>query len=206
MPVNNGTVNKIKYICLIILKKSTMEQKSTFWKSAATYGLYLGIAVVLYSVILYVTGQTQNKTLGYFSFLIYVIGIVLVQINYRNRDLHGSITYGQAVGFGVAVMLFAGIIASLYNLIIFKIDPGLIEQIKAVQEEAMLKKGMSQDQVDAAMSITSKMMSPGWISISGLLGSVIIGTLISLITSIFVKRPPNEDDFTEVMEDVKTEE
>ena len=183
-----------------------MEEKSSFWKSAMVYGLYLGIAITFYSVILYVAGQSQNKSLGYVSFLLYAIGIVIVQINYRNKELNGTISYGKAVGMGVAVMLFAGIISALYSLIIFKIDPGLIEQIKVMQEEAMLKRGMSQDQVDASMSIASKMMTPGFIAISGLFGSVLIGTIVSLITSIFVKKQPNEDVFEEAMEDVNTEE
>ncbi len=183
-----------------------MEQKSTFWKSAMIYGLYLGIAITLYSVILYVAGQSQNKSLGYISFLLYAVGILLVQINYRNKELNGSISYGQAVGFGVAVMLFAGIITALYNIIIFSIDPSLLTQIKAIQEEAMLKQGMSEDQIETAMGIASKMMTPGWIAISGLLVSVFMGTIISLITSIFVKKQTNEDAFEEAMEDIKTEE
>jgi vacuolar-type H+-ATPase subunit I/STV1 len=183
-----------------------MEEKSTFWKSAMIYGLYIGIIATLYSVVLYVVGQTQNKGLLSVMYLFYIVGIVLAQINYRNRDLNGNISYGQAVGFGTAVMLFGGIISALYTLIIFKIDPGLIEQIKTIQEEALLQKGLSEDQIEAAMSITSKMLTPGIMAISGLFGAVIIGTIISLITSIFVKKQPSEDAFDEAMEDVKTEE
>jgi len=183
-----------------------MEEKSTFWKSAMIYGLYLGIVVTLYSVILYVSGQTVNKSLGYVSFVLYAVGVVLAQINYRNKDLHGVISYGQAVGFGVAVMLFAGIITALYNIIIFKIDPSLIEQIKSMQEEAMLKQGLSEDQIEAAMSMTSKMMSPGILAISGLFSSVFMGTIISLVSAIFVKKQPNEDAFEDAMEEVKPEE
>jgi len=183
-----------------------MEQKSTFWKTAMIYGLYLGIAITLFSVILYVSGQTQNKTLGYLTFLLYAVGVLLAQINYRNHEQHGVISYGQSVGFGVAVILFAGIITALYNIIIFSIDPSLIDQIRIAQEEAMLKKGLTEDQIEASMGMVSKMMSPGIMAISGLIGSVFFGTIISLVTSIFVKRQPNEDSFDEAMEDVKTEE
>ncbi|MGE5428421.1 MAG: DUF4199 domain-containing protein [Methylococcaceae bacterium] len=183
-----------------------MEQKSTFWKTAALYGLYLGIALTLFYVILYVAGQTLNKTLALISYPLLAIGITMAQINYRDRELNGTISYGQSVGFGVALMFFVGIITTLYNLIIFKTDPSLIEQAKTMQEEAMLQKGMSEDQIEAAMSIASKMFTPGWMAIMGLFGSVLIGTIISLVTSIFVKRQPNIDAFDEAMEDVKTEE
>ena len=183
-----------------------MEEKSTLWKSAMVYGLYLGITITLFSVILYVSGQTQNKSLGYISFLLYAVGIVLAQIYYRNRELNGTITYGQSVGFGVAVMFFAGIITTLYNLIIFKIDPSLIEQIKILQEEAYLKNGMSEEMIERTMEMSAKMMTPGWMSIMGLFSSVLIGTIVSLVTSIFVKKQPNEDAFEEAMDDVKTDE
>lgn len=183
-----------------------MEQKSNFWKSAMIYGLYLGIFFTLYSVILYVLGQSQNKTLGYVSFPLYIIGIVIAQIQYRNREMNGAISYGQALGFGVAIMLFSGIISALYTLIIFNLDPSLVDQIKAAQEEAMLKKGLSEEQIEAAIAMSSKMMSPAWMSIMGLFGSVFMGTIISLITSIFVKKQASEDAFDEAMEEVKTEE
>jgi spore maturation protein SpmB len=183
-----------------------MEQKSTFWKSAMIYGLYIGIVLTLYSVILYVAGQSTNKSLGYASILIYAICIIIAQIHYRNNELNGTISYGRAVGFTVATMLFSGIITALYTLIIFKIDPGMIDQIKTVQEEAMLKQGLNEDQIEQAMSIASKMMTPGWISIMSILNGVIYGTIISLISSIFIKKQPNEDAFDEAMEDVKTEE
>lgn len=183
-----------------------MEQKSIFWKSAMIYGLYLGILVTLYSVILYVTGQTQNKTLSYLPIVIYAVGIVLAQINHRNHELNGIINYGQAFAFGVAVMLFSGIISALYSLIILKIDPSLIDQIKIAQEDAYLKNGMSEDQIEKMMEMSSKMMTPGIIAIMGLFGSVFIGTIVSLVTSIYVKKQPSMDAFDQAMEDVKTEE
>ncbi len=183
-----------------------MEQKSTFWRTAMIYGLYVGIFFTLYSVILYVTGQTQNKSLAFIAYPLYVVAIVLAQINYRNREMNGSLTYSQGVGFGIAVMFFSGMILTLYTLILFKIDPSLIDLIKADAEEKYMSSGMSEDQVEAAMSVASKMMTPGWMAIMGLLGSVISGLLISLVTSIFVKRLPGEDTFDEAMEEVNTEE
>ncbi|MFY9151521.1 MAG: DUF4199 domain-containing protein [Prolixibacteraceae bacterium] len=184
-----------------------MEQKSTFWRTAMIYGLYIGVVIMLFSVILYVTGQTQNTTLGYLSFLIYGAAIVVAQILYRNREMGGYITYSQALGFGVAIMLFSGIVTALYTIILYSfIDPTLVDQMKAMQEEAMLQKGMSEDQIEAAMAIASKMMTPAWMSIMGLLGSVFIGTIISLISSVFIKKQPNEDAFDEAMEEIKPED
>ena len=183
-----------------------MEQKSTFWRSAMVYGLYVGIALTLFSVILYVTGQTQNKVLGYLAIPIYIAAIAVSQINYRNRDLDGVMSYGQGVGFAAALMIFSGIITALYTLILYKIDPGLVEQIKNLQEQKMAAKGMSEDQIDAAMQVASKFMTPGIMAISSLFGSVIMGTVVGLVTSIFTQKKGNPDAFDDAMEEIKTEE
>ena len=184
-----------------------MVQKTTFWRTAMVYGLYLALVLTLFSVILYVSGLILNTKVGYISLVLMVVGIVLAQKYYRDKELNGTISYGQALGFGVAVMLFSGIITALYTIVLYTyVDPGLIQQAKTIQEEAMLQKGMSQDQIDATLSITSKFMTPGWMSIFGLLGSVISGTIVSLISSIFIKKVPDENDFEEAMEEVKTEE
>lgn len=183
-----------------------MEEKSTFWKSAMIYGLYLSLALVLFSVILYATGLILNQKLGYVSLILTVAGIIFAQITYRNKEMNGSISYGQAVGFGVAIMLFAGIVTALYTMILYSfVDPGLIDQMKTMQEQAMAQKGLSEEQIEQAMTITAKMMTPGWMSIMGLVGSIFSGLIVSLITSIFVKKQ-NDDAFDEAMEEIKTEE
>ena len=84
-----------------------MEEKSTFWKSAMVYGLYLALALTLFSVITYVAGLILNPKIGYVSIVLVIIGIVIAQINYRNKELNGTITYGQALGFGVANYMIA---------------------------------------------------------------------------------------------------
>jgi hypothetical protein len=75
-----------------------------------------------------------------------------------------------------------------------------------MQEEALQKKGMSDEQIEAGMAMTSKMMTPGIMAISALFGSVFIGTIISLVSAIFVKKQLSDDAFEEAMEEVKTEE
>lgn len=184
-----------------------MEEKSTFWQNAMTYGLYLGIAIVLFSVILYVFGQSLNPSLTWITYVIIAAGIFYSQLNYRNKDLNGYIKYSRALGFGIAVMLFAGIIQSLYTVILFKfIDPSLFDQIRVMQEETMLKQGLSEESIEAATDMMAKFQSPVLIAISGLFSFALLGFIISLITSIFVKKNDDGNAFEEAMEEVQKEE
>jgi hypothetical protein len=196
------------YICFkLLLNIAIMEKKSTFWQSAMTYGLYLGIALVLFNVILYVLGQNLNPALRWITYVLITAGIFYSQLNYRNRELNGYIQYSTALGFGVAVMLFAGIIQSLYTVILYKfIDPTILDQIRMIQEEAMLQKGLPEESIETATDMIAKFQSPVLMAISGLFSFALLGFIISLITSIFVKKNDEGNAFDEVMEEVKKEE
>jgi hypothetical protein len=184
-----------------------MEEKSTLWKSAMIYGLYFSIVIVLVSVIMYATGFMLNSKSAYINYLIFIVGILIAQIQYRNKELNGTITYGQAYGFGVAMMIFVGIVSALFTMVLYTfIDPSLIEQMKTGQEQEFIKKGLSDDQVEAAISMSSKFMTPTFLSISTFFGSIIGGAIIGLLTSIFVKKEANPDAFDKAMKDVNTAE
>jgi hypothetical protein len=183
-----------------------MEQKSTFWKSAMTYGIYLAAALIFYNVVLYVLGESMNKTLGLITWVIMAVGIYLCQKDYRDKELGGYIDYSKALGFGVAIMLFAGVLNALYTVVLMKIDPSLIDQIRIMQEEALMQQGMSDDQIEMASAMMSKLQSPLIIVVSSLFSFALIGFIISLITSIFIKQKADENAFDEAMEEVKSEE
>lgn len=184
-----------------------MENQSTFWRTAMTYGLYLGIVLVFYSVILYVLGENFNTTLSLFSYIIMVVGIYYAQRNYRNIELNGFINYSKALGFGISVMLFAGIISALYSVILMTfIDTTLIDQMKIMQEEIWIGMGYTDSQVEMMADSLSFFYKPLWLGISALFGSALIGLIISLITSIFVKKQDDEDAFEDAMSEIKSDE
>jgi len=184
-----------------------MEQKSTFWKSAMTAGLYLGIILILYNVILYITNQNLNTSLGLISYVILAAGVVYFQIQYRDHELGGFISYGTAFGYGVTLMAFSGIIQSLYTVVLIKfIDPGILDQIRIMQEEQMIKQGVSEEQIEMASKMMDAFRSPIIIAISGLFSFALLGVIISLISSIFVKKIDDENAFDEAMSDLKSEE
>ncbi len=182
-----------------------MEEKSTFWKSAMTYGLYLGIVAILYSVILYIANQNLNPALTWINFVILTVGLYLSQLAYRNRQLNGYISYSTALGFGVAVMLCSGIIQSVYTVILYKLDPSLLDQMRMMQEETMLKQGLPEESIEAATEMINKFQNPMLLAISGLFSFAFLGFIISLITSIFVKKKNDGSAFEDAMEEVKEE-
>jgi hypothetical protein len=171
------------------------NQKVSVWKANLNWGLILGLALVIYSAILYFSDNMFNKSLSYFSYLIIVIGLFLGIKAYRDNFLGGYITYGQTIGAGIIISLYASIISAVFTILLYKfIDPDLSQKLFAFTEQQMLDKGTPEDQVEMAMKITEKFLNPYFMAGFAILGSVVVGLIISLIEGIFLKKenPANE--------------
>ncbi len=171
-----------------------MEKKSSLFKSSLIPGVYLGIALILGSVIFYVTGNPFSKAASWLSYAIMIAGVVLAQLSYR-KSLGGAMTYGQALGCGVMVMVFASVISSIYSFLLFKvIDPSLQEQFRLFTEEQIISQGkVPEEQLDMAVNMATKFQTPVMMLVMGIFGGAFIGLIISLITSIFTQKKPLED-------------
>jgi hypothetical protein len=169
-----------------------METKVSVWKANLTNGVILGFIGVVFSLLLYFFDLMGNKSLSYASLLIEMVILYFMIKSYRDNFLNGYITYGKSVGAGVIIFLYATIISAIFTYILFKfIDPGLINKLLAISEEAIAKKGLPQQSVDAAMNMTRKMMTPEIMLISGLFGGMLGGTVASLLVSIFTRKEGN---------------
>ena len=172
-----------------------MEEKSaSIWKSTLTIGIYLAIALILVSVIFYVTGNPFSKVGQYLSYPIMIGGIILGQLAYK-KALGGTLTYGQAVGAGVLTMVFASVISGIYTYLLYSvIDPSLQEQMRIFTEEQMVAQGnVPEAQMEVALSWAAKFQTPAMMFVMSVVGGAFIGTIISLITSIFVKKNPSDE-------------
>ena len=169
-----------------------MEEKVNPWKSNLTNGLILGLAGVVYSLIMYFLNLSLNKSQGYVFMIIQIVLLYFLLKSYRDNFLHGQIPFGKSVGAGVIICLYYSAIMAVFTYILYTfIDTGLTAKQLAMTEDMMLKKGLPQDALDAAMAMQAKFMKPGIMSFFVLLGGVIWGTVLSLLVSIFVKKEGN---------------
>ena len=169
-----------------------MEQKISVWKANLTNGIILGLIGVVFTLILYFMDQLQNKSLSYSLLPINIIILYFMIKSYRDNYLQGYITYGQSVGAGVIIFLYSSIISVIFTYILYKyIDPGLINKLIALSEESLVKKGLPQESIDAGMAFSRKLLTPGFMLITGLLVGMFFGTIISLLISIFVRKEGN---------------
>jgi hypothetical protein len=169
-----------------------MDEKVSVWKANFNNGIILGLIGIVFTLVMYFLDLTFSKVPGYIFILAQIFILFYMIKSYRNTYLHGYITYGQSLGAGVIIFLYYSIITAIFTYILYKfIDTGLTAKMIAFAEETMAKRGLTQEQIDAGLSIQKKIMVPGIMAPLGILGSMLWGTIISLIVSIFTRKEGN---------------
>ena len=158
---------------------------------AMYYGLITGAAMVIFSLILYIAGLYMNRTLGYISFLILIGGMIWGTLEFRKLSPNGFMTYGKAFSSCFMIALFAAIISALYTFVFAEfINPNFSQEILDKAREGMMSSGqpMTDEQIDQAMTWTARFTTPVMMAIWGLITTVAISAVISLVVAIFLKK------------------
>ena len=170
-----------------------MEKKVSVWQATLNSGLILGMALVIYTLLLYFLDQTFNRALGLISILIIIIGLVLGVKSFRDDARGGIMSYGQGVGAGTIIGLYAGIIGAIFTYLLYTfIDPDLTGKLLTFTEERFIESGrVPEEMIDTIMEQQKKFMAPWIMSIGAVLNYVFFGVVVSLIASIFLKKEGN---------------
>lgn len=172
-----------------------MEQKpASMLKSSLTSGIYIGVALILISVIMYVAGVMFETWAQYISYPILLLGAIYAQITYR-KSLGGEMAYGKAVGVGVLALIFASVLSSIYAFLLYTvIDPELLDQVRIMTEQRLVEQGnIPEEQMDQVLEMSMRFQKPGIMAIMGIFGGALIGLIVSLITAIFTKKNPSDE-------------
>ncbi len=166
------------------------NQKSSFQASLIP-GVYLGIALIVFSIILYLLDVPYDSKLTWISYLIMAAGLFWAMISIRDNSLGGYLTYGQGFGIGFWTVFFSTILGTIFTYFYATmINPGIIEEILINSEEAILESSpdMSDEALEQALTMTEKFTTPVMLTVLTFVFSMIFGTILSLIIAIFAKR------------------
>jgi hypothetical protein len=160
-------------------------------KVAINNGLLLGVALVLFSLLMYVVGIPLDSKIQWTSYAIMIAGLVLGIKQWRDKYNGGFLAYGQAFSHGFLMTLFAGILTTIWVFLFFGvIAPGEIEKMMEAAEEKMYESqpNMSDEQIEMALKYSRMFMSPVWMAVWGFIGNVVVGAVLSAIIAIFMKK------------------
>lgn len=172
-------------------------QKVSLKKIALNYGLMLALGTIVVSVIVYAMGMHMEQPWwqSVLNFAIMTAAIVYGLKAFKNEN-EGFLSLGESLKTGLAISLVAGIIGSIFTYIFVTIiEPDFVVQMLEFTREKMITQNpqMTDDQIELAMSMTEKFMSPMMMTAFGIIASLFFGFIISLIAGLIMKqnRPEN---------------
>jgi hypothetical protein len=166
-------------------------EKGSVKKVAMQYGLILGLVSIMLAVVVYAMGQTYEQPWwqGVLGFVIMLLCIVYAIKAFKIGN-SGFLSLGEALKVGLAVALIAGIMGVLFNLFfstVIEPDYTMILLDKAQSDMVAQNPNMTEEQMELSMSITEKMVSPGVLAAIGIVASLFLGFIISLISGLIMK-------------------
>ena len=165
-------------------------KKLSLGTNALRYGLITGVLLIIFSLMMYIMGVDMQSKINYLSFIIILVMGIVAASQWRDKHNDGNLSYGQGLGTGTLVGLFAGVIAAIYIVVFFVfIDLTAMDQIISDAEQKLYEQNpnMTSSEIEIALDWTKKLTIP-----FAALGSIFLNTfvsfILSLIYSIFLKR------------------
>jgi uncharacterized protein (UPF0333 family) len=167
-----------------------MEQKSTFLPSLQ-FGLLTGVAMVVYTLVLYLAGIDTHSSWNLINYLLFIVGLYWGIVTVREKYLGGVMSYGKAFGTGFWITLFVAIVLAIFAYFYLKdINPGALADATAKAEDKILASNpdISDEDLQKAMEMVKAFTTPAMSAVMQLISNLIAGTIFSLIIAIFAKR------------------
>ncbi len=161
------------------------------WKHGFNFGVLISAAVIFFSLLVYIADLSSNSVIRYFSYVLILVGLFYTSKIYRDKYLGGFITFQNSFSVAFIAGIISSVFLSIFTYIFFTyIGPEEIDEMMKIAEEKMIDSNpeMSDDELDMAMNISKKMMTPVWMTIWALLGNAFFSAIFALIISIFVKK------------------
>ena len=157
------------------------------------YGLLTGLVSVITSFGIYALQLEQNSGAKFLTTVVLIVGIILAQRNYKLLNA-GFMSYGEGLTIGTLLALVVGALSAVFTYIYTSfIDPDVMTRAMDKARTDMEAQGkMSAAQIDQAMAISAKFTTGPIFLLFILLASLLLGVIVSLITSAVIKNPKPE--------------
>lgn len=147
-------------------------------------GVVCGLAQVVAGVAMYLAGVYFAPRSMLVSVFLLLVCIVVGTRWYAAHSLNGKITYLQALGVGIVISLSTGLIYALYNLIsISWFYPNFLDEVG----RARIDQAVEQQSTASFAAMRAEVSALG-IAIPNLIRLSVIGSILSLLTSLFLKQ------------------
>jgi hypothetical protein len=154
-------------------------------KALIGIGLAAGGAQVLAGVSMYLAGVYFARWSIVVSLVMLLLCIVVGTRWYAAHCLHGENTYAQAVGVGIVVSVSTGVVYGVYNIVsISFFYPHFLDELVQLRVASAIAHQLAHESFTA---LRAEVTAPS-IAIANFIRLSVAGTLLSLLSSLFLKR------------------
>ncbi|SFW15542.1 DUF4199 domain-containing protein [Cellulophaga fucicola] len=159
-------------------------------KYALNYGLILGGISVVFGLMLFsLDMHYQGGAMVFVVSMLLTLAFILIGMFQFKKANGGFISVGQALKIGVGVSLVGGIIGIIFNqILVGVIDPDFMTKATEYQKAMLLESGLTIEQIEANIEMTKPFQTPTMQILFGLLYSIIMGFILSLIPALLIKK------------------
>ena len=165
------------------------ENKITIPKNAMNYGAITGIILFLVFIVGSMTGNPDSMAIKIAGWVVIALGIFVGSKNFRDKQMEGFMTYGQAFHSGFLISFFCSVIVAFTTFLYIKfVDSSMIDLVMEKAEQQMMDSGKSDEQIEQAKHMMQMFSNPTAIAIFTVIGYTVTGAILSLITASFLKK------------------
>ena len=172
-------------------------------KTYLTYGFAMafGGALVVFALFflgMHESAEKLDTAQGIQMGLGLAIGVTCIVLGTKARraEVPGTETfgYGSALGAGVMITLFAALLGLFTNYLYGAvINPHFTDVMLHAQADIHAATGVPADKIEQIQDVAAALVRPPGMAAMGFVSGMLSGTLISLITAAFLKRPAGEN-------------
>jgi uncharacterized membrane protein (DUF106 family) len=173
-----------------------MEHLNKILADSAKHGFILGIALIIYTVLFYVSGIHMFSIMfGILSLVIVLGGQIAYALIYEKKfrdSIGGKISFLQLLVFGFVLLMVATLLSSVFNYVLYNlIDPEYLNiQIEYFAED--MSSFIPEEQMEKTLvDMEEKVVEIRDIGAS-LMKAWIAPLVISLLLALIVKKDINE--------------
>lgn len=167
-------------------------------KAPVRYGLIYGGIGIGISLLTYGLGiEKDDSVQSIIRWVNIALPAVMIFLGIRARrdeEGNGFISFGSGFSAGMIIASISAVITGIYTYLYMTVlNPGIVTYIKMKQEEELVKRGLSDSEIEQVSGNMDMWTSPGMMTLYTVVGILLLGLVISLISSAILKKENPQD-------------
>ncbi len=157
--------------------------------NAIKFGIIGGLGGVIVSLILFFANLQYESWSKWLQSIVMIVAIIAGIRAIADANKNKLVPFGSLFSGGMLITVIISVISIIYFLVYSNlIETNFIDNLLEVSRKQMAEKGLSEEQVDAAIEMSKKFMSPAIMTVISLISSLIMGAIVSLIGAAIFKK------------------